>query len=579
MNVSKLIYRNLLNNGVNDVFMYSGGSIMPLIDRFYNGPINYYVNSHEQNCGHAATGYAKSSGKTGVSIVTSGPGVTNSVTPLLDATNDCTPFVLISGNVSLDAMGTNAFQEAPSTAITKPVTKWSHLVSSPDEVNDVINEAFYIANSGKPGSVHIDIPKCILLSDTNNTKEHLIKKNGKDIFISKDMNEFANIILDAKKPIIYVGQGAKNASNQLRQLAIKYGIPVTSTLHGMGIFNEENPLSLKMCGMHGNVAANYALQESDCIIAVGSRFDDRTTGNLKKYAPKCKNFIHLNIEKKEINKVVNSKYFMIGECKDSLTILLHALEKSYNEVTFKPIKRNKMWINKVQTWCIDFPYEYDKADNNKIKTQDVLTGINNYIKNCGDRFIFTTGVGNHQMMATQYINWKYPGRFISSGSLGVMGAGLPYAIGAQIANPDKIVIDIDGDSSFNMTSTDLKTIVENDLPVKIVVLNNSTQDMVRVWETLFFNERITATTNKRNPSYSTLGYAYGIESIYLNRYDNIEKSIKKFMECDKAVILECNVEPDVCLPLVAPGAALDEMLLYKNKNVKDYSTDGMECPS
>ena len=297
MNISKLIYRNLINNGVKDVFIYSGGSIMPLIDNFYKGPIRYYVNSHEQNCGHAATGYAKSSGMTGVSIVTSGPGITNSITPLLDATNDSTPLVVISGNVSLEAMGTNAFQEAPAIAITKPVTKWSHMITSPHEVNEIINEAFYIANNGKRGSVHIDIPKCILLSNTENTINYKKNKITPDLYISKNINEFVNIILASKKPIICVGQGSKNSSELLRELAIKYSIPVTSTLHGMGIFDEDHPLSLKMCGMHGHAAANYALQESDCIIAIGSRFDDRTTGNLKKYAPKCKNFIHLHPRK------------------------------------------------------------------------------------------------------------------------------------------------------------------------------------------------------------------------------------------------------------------------------------------
>ena len=572
MNVSKLIYNKLLDHKVKDVFMYSGGSIMPLIDQFYNGDIRYYVNSHEQNCGHSATGYAKSSGKTGISIVTSGPGVTNSITPLLDAKNDSTPFILLSGNVALKNIGTNAFQEAPSVEITKPVTKWSYCIKHPDEVNDVMYEAFKVANTGKKGSVHIDLPKCILTSETSNykTKEIYREELNNDIKSSTGLDRIADLILMSERPILYVGQGANQSSEYVRQLAVQYKIPVTTTLHAMGVFDENHELSLKMCGMHGHAAANYALQEADCIIAIGSRFDDRTTGNIDKYAPRCKHFIHLNIEQSEINKVVQGEY-ILGRCENTLPKLIAELQYRKNVHPSSYHKQN--WIRKVNDWKTKYPYTYKKG---KMKTQDVLKYLNRYVQENDDKYIFTGGVGNHQMMSTQYINWKYPNRYLSSGSLGVMGVGLPYAIGAQIANPDKIVIDIDGDSSFNMTSTDLKTVVENNLPIKILILNNNTQDMVRVWEKLFFDDRITATTNTVNPSYKKLAHAYGLISMKCDSLNSLELYMNTFMDYnDGPILLECKVEPDVCLPLVAPGSGLDEMILFDN-NLKILNG---ECPS
>ena len=581
MKVSNVIYNRLLKHNIEHVFMYSGGSIMPLIDCFYNGPIKYYVNSHEQNCGHAATGYAKSTGKAGISIVTSGPGVTNSITPLLDAKNDSTPFILLSGNVSLNAMGKDSFQEAPSVEITKPVTKWSYCVTNLDEIEDVIDEAFFIANDKKKGSVHIDLPKCILTSDYNKTYKKNKINEINEIKLSNeynhnfmDINKIVNIILNAKSPILYVGQGCNDAYKELRDLAINYKIPVTTTLHALGIFDEDNPLALGMCGMHGSVASNYSLQEADTIIAVGSRFDDRTTGNLDKYAPKCKNFIHINIEPNEINKVINTNYNIVGDCKKILNIILNNLNRGIIN-----IDRND-WINKILYWKKKYPFIYKSLDFN-IKTQDVLIELNKQIKINSEKYIITSGVGNHQMMTSQFITWKHPKSFISSGSLGVMGVGLPYAIGCQIGNPDKIVIDIDGDSSFLMTLSDLKTIVENNLPIKILIMNNNSQDMVRVWETLFFNERITATKNERNPNFSDLAKSFGLESLICNNINSLSKDLEYFLNYSNGpILLQCDVIPDYCIPLVPPGKALDEMVLYNNDFTLNIDTNkSNECPS
>jgi acetolactate synthase-1/2/3 large subunit len=614
MSVSSFIYNKLLQKNVKNVFMYSGGSIMPLIDQFYKGRINYYVNNHEQNCGHAATGYAKSSGNTGISIVTSGPGITNSITPLLDAMNDSTPLIVFSGNVPLSAIGSNAFQEAPAVDITRPVTKWSYCLDNVDDVEYVIDEAFRVANDGKKGSVHIDLPKCILTSQVN-CKTMNIVENPKYYDIGKYYNSPVgaffgtqpnicqeasnNVILDdnailddyvvysnmniterekymkvvcdvinkADKPILYVGQGCNNAYLELRQIAKKNNIPVTTTLHALGVYDESDVLSLGMCGMHGHAAANYALQESDCIIALGSRFDDRTTGNVNGYAPKCKNFIHINIEMTEINKVINTDYNIVGDCLSVLPDMLKYLEVNCRDELVLDIIKKKS----------NNPYKY--LNTTTIKTQDVLKVLNNLtLMRDYDKYYFTSGVGNHQMMATQYMTWKLPTRFVTSGSLGVMGVGLPYAIGVQVAHPDKVVINIDGDSSFQMTCGDLKTIAEHNLPIKILILNNGCQDMVRVWENLFFEKRETATINTKNPSFVKLAEAYGIKGIYCKNKIDLPQCMNRFLNYDGPIIMECKTMRDMCLPLVPPKANLDEMILY-NSYKEDIKRLGNEAPS
>ena len=357
----EIVYNKLLENNVKAAFIYSGGAIMPLIDCFYKNKIKYYVNTHEQNCGHAATGYAKASNKTGIAIVTSGPGLTNIITPMLDATNDSTPLVVISGQVPLKTMNTNAFQECPAIKISSPVTKWSYCVQNIHELGHVIDKAFYIANDKKKGAVHIDIPKCILAEKINKNilKKTFIKKNK--YHISKEMINLVEknimIINNAKKPIFYIGQGCNNYSEDLTRLILKSNIPVTTTLHAMGVFDENHPLSLKFLGMHGNVAANYAIQDADCIIAIGSRFDDRTTGNLEYYAPEAKlaaregrgGIIHVNIEDTEINKVVKSDYKFNCDAKIFIEFLLKDNLIQFGE-------RND-WINRCNKWKKLYPFK------------------------------------------------------------------------------------------------------------------------------------------------------------------------------------------------------------------------------
>ena len=580
---SDIIYRYLLKHNVTDAFIYSGGSIMPIIDKFYKGNINYFVNTHEQSCGHAATGYAKSSGKTGIALVTSGPGITNLVTPLLDATNDSTPFIAISGQVNTNAMGTNAFQEAPATEITKSVTKWNYCVTDIYELPDVLDYAFFIANDKKKGSVHIDIPKNISLNEyeceigdfTNKFLENHKSKNTiydyceetnlitKSCNYSYNYNKISKIIDNSKKPILYVGQGCNSDSSLLTEFIEKTNIPITTTLHANGVYDETLDKSLRWCGMHGSAAANYLIQESDLIIALGSRFDDRTTGNIEYYAPVAREagrnnkggIIHVNIEESEINKVINTNYNFNVSCK---TFLENVIPK---------VKKNDRisWNKKALEYKNKYKFQLKNNSVKRLNMENILTEFNKQIVN--KDFIVTTGVGNHQMQTYQFILSRTPNKILSSGSLGVMGAGLPYAIGAQIANQNKLVLLIDGDSSFNMTLSELKTIKEYNLPVKIAIMNNSAQMMVTIWEKLFFEERYTATLNNCNPCYKTLSESFGIKSIKCNKESNLSQTIKEFIEYPGPILCEFDVERDICLPLVSPGKALDEMILPNDKIV------------
>jgi acetolactate synthase I/II/III large subunit len=579
-----IFYKCLKKHNVTNAFIYSGGSIMPLIDTLYNGDIKYYVNSHEQNCGHALTGFSKSNinhDEKAIVMTTSGPGFTNLITPMLDATNDSTPSVFITGQVPLNAVGTNAFQEAPSIKLSKHVTKYSEQIKSIMDIEPVLDKAFEIAYSGKMGAVHIDIPKCVAsskisLSNYNTlmaiNSENTKKYNFPTIF--KNINSYdacfsrtLKVINRSKKPIIYLGQGCVDSYGVLREFAIKGNIPVTSTIHGCGIFDEGHNLSLQWCGMHGNATANYSIQEADCIIAIGSRFDDRTTGLIEKYAPKAfeayengvGGIIHINLEKTEIKKVIDSHYNFNMSCEKWLTKAIKNIE--FNE--------RSDWLTYINDLKKKHKFIYNDQPN-KLFMENVLVKLYEKTKHLEDKVIFTNGVGNHQMQTYQYIKSHYPKKILSSGSLGVMGAGLPYGIGAKIANPDKMVIVVDGDSSFNMTCTDMKTIVENDLPVKIAIMNNNAQMMVTIWEKLFFEERYTATINERNPDFTMLAESYGIKAISCDSIEDLEKTLEDFINYPKAILCEFKIEKGICLPLVGPGKALDDMILSEeyNDNIK-----------
>jgi len=558
----QIIYQKLLDNNVKDTFVYSGGAVMPIIDAFYKGKINYFVNSHEQSCGHAATGYAKTTNQTGVAIVTSGPGLTNMITPILDANNDSTPLIVLSGQVPRKAIGSDAFQEAPAVDLTKPATKWSYQIQNIEEIPYVLDKAFFIANDKKKGAVHIDIPKDISSSYLEGEYEQFIPNKDEQVNISESKIKLAaEMINNSKKPILYIGQGCNNSYQLLRLLASKANIPVSTTIHANGVYDEREFLSLRWCGMHGSPVSNYSIQESDCIIAIGSRFDDRTTGELRKYAPKAieagKNktggIIHVNIEESEINKVINTDYNFNCDSSYFINKILPFIK--YNE--------RSEWMTIIKDKKEKYPFTYTESNDSNLNLEKVLEVINE--KTIDKDCIFTTGVGNHQMQTYQYIYSKFPKKIISSGSLGVMGAGLPYAVGAQIANPNKLVIDIDGDSSFNMTMNELKTISQYKLPIKIAVMNNSAQMMVTTWERLFFNERYTATLYDSNPSYVDLAKSFNIKSMKCDNNDNLENKIDEFINSDGPILCEFKIKRDMCLPLVAPGKGLDEMILCNNQ--------------
>jgi acetolactate synthase I/II/III large subunit len=590
----QLIYDRLLFNGTKDVFMYSGGAVMPLIDAFYDSKIDYHIHTHEQNCGHAATGYARVSNSPGIVVTTSGPGLTNCITPMLDAHNDSTPLIVLSGQVPLNVIGTLAFQECPATELTSTFTKWSYLLKDIHEIDDVIDYAFYKSMDKKKGVVHIDLPKCILSESIEYNKNDIYDVYKKDSMIdpniiysisthplrdkiknsnyprlSHSFKKISNVIQNSNSPVLYIGQGCLQNADLLRILAKKANIPVTTTIHGMGIFDESDPLALQFIGMHGNPAANKAAQQADCIIAIGARFDDRTVGNIDKYAPIANEnnaIIHCNIEETEVNKTVQSHYYYVGECKDFLENIIDNIE----------YKDRSPWLDQINEWKNDYPFEYRK-DNN-LRCEYILETLNHIISN-RDNVYFTTGVGNHQMQTAQYITWKYPNRFITSGSLGVMGFGLPSSIGVQLAKPGALVIDIDGDSSFMMTMSDLKTIKEHNLPIKIMIMNNHSQKMVEIWEKLFFEERYTATKNKCNPSFVDLAESFGIKGIYCNQKTEVESTLQEAIAYDGPVLCEFDIIGDECLPLMAPGKALDDLILYQEGGVKEGFTKDMLPPS
>jgi acetolactate synthase-1/2/3 large subunit len=454
-------------------------------------------------------------------------------------------------------MGKGAFQEAPSIELTKPITDWNHNLTDPNKVDTVFDHAFRLLRENK--QVHINIPKDII-GKLVTTSCHLdgckIKSNQNfDNFNQLDIIKIAEIINKSKRPVFYVGRGCNEASDILAKIAIKANISITTTLHGLGIFNEHHRLSLKMLGMHGSVRANNAIQKSDCIICVGARFDDRTTGNVEKYAPNAHNIIHINTDTTEFNKVIKGTININGT---ALSVL--------NE--FEPLietNSRKSWLAHLETYPKDFHF-----NQSGLKQQHIIKLLNKvldskpYIKS---KTIITTGVGNHQMFAAQLIDHIVPNHFITSGSLGTMGSSNSMAIGAKIANPDKMVLSIDGDQSFNMMN-DLKMILNYNVPIKMIIMNDSKQSMVNVWEKLFFNNNITA-TESINPDYYLLAKAYGIRCVTIDKsssLDRIQEIIDDFIEYDntKPIMLNCIVDSDYCLPLVPPGKGLDEMITYHN---------------
>ncbi len=537
------------------MFGYPGGAILPVFDQLYKTPAKFILTRHEQAAGHAADGYARATGKPGVCLVTSGPGATNTVTPLATAQMDSVPILVFSGQVATKVIGNDAFQEADVTGITRPCTKWNYLVKDVHELPRVVNEAFIIASSGRPGPVLVDLPKDVTsmvcdqeVDDT--PREHVlartnVKVNEAD---AASIEAAAEMINRSERPVLYVGGGAiiSGAWEVLRKVAKKANLPCTTTLLGLGAFDETDPASLLMLGMHGSAFANYAVQESDCLIAVGARFDDRVTGNLASFAPHAK-IIHIDIDPSSISKIVDVDVPVIGDAKGSLQKLLPLLEHH----------DRKEWFAKINAWKKRYPFHY--AQGTKFtKPQAVLEEINRQI---GGEALYTTGVGQHQMWAAQFIRWRYPRQMITSGGLGTMGYGLPAAIGAQLGCPGKTIIDIDGDASFQMTSYELATMADYNIPVKVVILNNDFQGMIKQWQDLFYEKRYSQSVMK-NPDFAKMAEAYGVRGIRCEHKSDLEKTVKEMLSHDGPVVVDFVVDPDEHVyPMVPAGKGLHEMEL------------------
>ena len=546
---AQIIVDTLVELGADTMFGYPGGVVLPLFDRFYDAPINFIIPRHEQGGCHMADAYARASGKVGVVVTTSGPGACNLTTGLATAMMDSVPVVALTGQVRTELIGNDAFQEADTTGITRPVTKYNCIVKDVKDLARIIREAFYIASTSRPGPVLVDIPLDVQVArcETVGTVEmdlpgYRVRTKGH----AKQISAAAAAINKSEQPVLYVGGGViiANASEELRALAQKAHLPVTTTLLGLGSFDQNRPESLDMLGMHGSAYANYAVQECDLLIAVGARFDDRVTGRIKGFAPNAK-IVHIDIDPTSISKNVNVDIPVVGDAK-------HILAELVKEVEYR--EREK-WFKKIAEWKKKFPFSYDR-DASTVKPQYVVEEL---CRQTGGSAIITTGVGQNQMWAAQFFRFSTPRQLISSGGLGTMGYGLPAAIGAQVARPGEIVIDIDGDHSFNMTMTELATAVENKLPIKVCILNNGYMGMVRQWQELFYNKRYSK-SYLSNPDYATVAEALGAVGITVERAADVPGAIKKMLGQKRPCVVDFRVEREENVwPMVAAGKSLNEM--------------------
>lgn len=559
MTGAQIFLECLKREEVKHIFGYPGGVVLDIYDELTRHPeIKHILVRHEQAAAHAADGYARASSKVGVALVTSGPGATNTVTGIASAYMDSIPIVVFTGQVPTALIGNDAFQEVDIVGITRPCTKHNYLVKDIEQLAYTIHEAFHIARSGRPGPVLVDLPKDIIQARTvpDFPKEIKIRSYQPTYHANpRQVKRALDLIMTAKKPVLYTGGGIilSNAAEELRVFAEAMQIPVTSTLMGLGGFPGNSPLWMGMLGMHGTYCANMAVSESDVLIAVGARFDDRITGKLSEFAPHAK-IIHIDIDPSSISKNVSVDIPIVGDCKD-------ALHQLYDLLQDKPPKDwaavRAQWLDIVQDWEKEHPLTYAWSDT-VIKPQYVVEKLYELTK--GDAYI-TTEVGQNQMWAAQFYRFKRPRQLMTSGGLGVMGYGFPAAMGVQMAKPGATVIDIAGDGSIQMNIQELITVVENELPVKVAILNNSFLGMVRQWQQLFYEKRYSSTP-MRAPDFVKLAEAYGAVGLRATKPEEVVPVIQKALETPKPVIMDFRVEPEECvMPMVPAGKAMHEMLL------------------
>lgn len=558
MTGAQIMLKVLKEEGVDTIFGYPGGVVIDIYDELSKSDIRHILVRQEACAVHAADGYARAGNRVGVCLVTSGPGATNTVTGIASAYMDSIPVVIFTGQVPTHLIGNDAFQEVDIVGITRPCTKHNYLVKRTEDLARVIKEAFYIAASGRPGPVLIDIPKDVSVKAIDYKAPKKIKLKTYNPTYNpniKQVNKVVELIIKAKNPVILSGGGVilSNASKELTELAHITQTPVTSTLMGLGGFPATDPLWLGMIGMHGTYRANMSTGECDLLIGIGVRFDDRVTGRIDAFAPNAK-IVHIDIDPTSIRKNIPVTAPVVGDCKVTLTHLNKLLK---NEDLGDLTKKRQQWFDQIALWKSTAPLAYKQKD--VIKPQFVVEKLYELTK--GDAII-TTEVGQNQMWAAQYYHFDKPNRFITSGGLGCMGFGLPAAIGAQLACPDKLVVDVAGDGSIQMNIQEMATAVQCGLPVKVVILNNGYLGMVRQWQQLFFDKRYSETCLKHAPDFVKLAEAYGAVGLRATKPEEVVPILKKGLFSKDTVIMDFVVEKEECVyPMVPAGAAVTEMLL------------------
>lgn len=555
---AEMLINALKRQKVEVLFGYPGGAVLPIYDSLYQAGLKHVLSRHEQGAIHAAEGYARISGKPGVVIATSGPGATNLVTGITDAMMDSLPLVIFTGQVGTGVIGTDAFQEADIVGITTPVTKHNYQVRDTKDIPRIVEEAFYIASTGRPGPVLIDIPKDIATLVAEETEPKSISLPGYQPTTEPNylqIRRLVEAVSSSKKPLILAGAGVLHAkaSKELLEFAEQQQIPVVNTLLGLGTFPPEHPLYIGMGGMHGIYAANMAMYECDLLINIGARFDDRLTGNLSRFAPYA-TVAHIDIDPAEIGKNVPTAIPVVGDAKQALLQLIKQNGKRSG---------SEPWRKQIHAWLKEAPYHYEKEDSKALKPQRVMELI--YELSKGDAIV-TTDVGQHQMWAAQYYPFKRPNAWVTSGGLGTMGFGLPAAIGAQIAEPDDLVISINGDGGVQMSIQELGVIAEQNLPIKIIILNNGSLGMVRQWQEIFYDSRYSQSVFASQPSFSKLAEAYGIKGIDARTEEEVRQAFTEEFPEHKPVLINVYVEPEENVyPMIAPGKGINEMVGVKKR--------------
>ena len=575
---AEIVFKCLEDQDVEFIFGYPGGAVLPIYDELKNhSSIKHILVRHEQGAGHAAEGYARSSGKPGVVLVTSGPGATNVVTALTDAYMDSVPLVCISGQVPTHLIGTDAFQECDTTGITRPCTKHNWLVKDIKELSKTLHEAFRVATTGRPGPVLVDIPKDIQFAKIKYTKPKKEKKsNGKlhNNFSQEEINELVDLIAKAKKPVVYTGGGVINsgpeASESLREFVRMIGFPITSTLQGLGAFPGDDSQFIGMLGMHGTYEANNAMHDCDLLINIGARFDDRITGKIDEFSPKSKK-VHIDIDPSSINKIIKVDLAIVGDVNEVLKAAVKTISQKKNGFKNSNKQNVSKWWEKIEKWREKDSLGFINSKES-IKPQHAVQRLYELTKN-QDTFI-TTEVGQHQMWAAQHYKFNKPNRWMTSGGLGTMGYGLPAAVGVQIAHPDKLVIDIAGEASVLMTMQEMSTAVQYNLPIKIFVLNNQYMGMVRQWQELLHEKNYSESYSEALPDFVKLAEAYGCKGIKADNPDELDLKINEMLEHKGPVIFDCRVDPNEnCFPMIPSGKPHNQMILGPNDK-KDNKITG-----